>query len=169
MNWIDIVVIAALIAAAIWGIWKGFVAQLVSIIGVFVGIWGASKLTRMVSDWIVGLIGAQDSANAVKIITFVVLVILIIIICHYIGKLLEKVMNLTILGGLNKLLGAVFCILKVGLLFVAIISLINSGLQAANTEVPEVLKESKSYAYMNTAADNLMPFVKKIFSDIENL
>lgn len=164
MNWIDIVVIAVLLAAAIWGIWKGFIAQLVSILGVFVGIWGASKLTPIASDWITGLLGAQDSENAVKIITFAVLFILIIIICHYIGKLLEKAFSLTIIGGLNKFLGAVFCVLKTAVILIAAASLIHSGIEAANIDVPEVLKDCKSYQLLNTAADNLLPYVKKIFN-----
>ena len=166
MNWIDIVVIALGIAAAIWGIYKGFLAQLISILGVLIGIWGASKLTPSVSEWAIGLFGAQDSASAVKIVSFILLVVVIIIVCHLLGKLLEKVMNLTVLGGLNKFLGAVFCVVKVALILVAVASLVDGALETMNVEVPEVLKASKAYAYLNAAADKIMPFVKQLFSNI---
>lgn len=166
MNWIDIVVIALLIAAAIWGIYKGFLAQLISILGVVIGIWGASKLTPAVSAWAIDFFGAQDSASAIKIASFILIVVLIIIVCHLIGKLLEKVMNLTVLGGLNKFLGAVFCILKVALILVAVASLVDNGLETMNVEVPEVLKASKAYAYLNAAADKIMPFVKQMFANM---
>ncbi len=166
MNWIDIVLIAVIVAAAIWGIFKGFMAQLVSILAVIVGIWGASKLTPVVSDWAIGFLGAQDSASAVRIVAFILLTVLIIIICHYIGKLLEKVIDLTILGGLNKFLGAVFCIAKVALILIVAASLVENGLEAMNVETPDILKTSKAYAYLNTAADNLMPFVKNLFKNL---
>ena len=166
MNWIDIVVIALGIATAIWGIYKGFLAQLISILGVLIGIWGASKLTPSVSEWAIGLFGAQDSASAVKIVSFILLVVVIIIVCHLLGKLLEKVMNLTVLGGLNKFLGAVFCVVKVALILVAVASLVDGALETMNVEVPEVLKASKAYAYLNAAADKIMPFVRQLFSNI---
>jgi membrane protein required for colicin V production len=164
MNWIDVVVIALLIAAAIWGIFKGFLAQLISIIGVVIGIWGASKLTPSVSAWAISLFGAEDSASAIKMGCFILLVVLIIIICHLLGKLMEKVMNLTILGGLNKFLGAVFCDLKVALILVAVAALVKNGLEAANVESPEVLGSSKAYAYLNSAAEHILPFIKQMFA-----
>lgn len=166
MNWIDIVLIALIVAAAIWGIYKGFMAQLVSILAVVIGVWGAAKLTPMVSDWAVGFLGAEDSAATVKIVAFILLTVLIIIICHYIGKLLEKVMNLTILGGLNKFLGAIFCMAKVALIFIVVASLVKNGLQAMNVETPEILKTSKAYEYLNTAAEQILPFVKNIFQNL---
>ena len=163
MNWIDIVVVALMLAAIIWGIWKGFLAQLISILGVLIGIWGAAKLTPAVSGWIMGIINAEDSESAVKIVTFILLIVLIIIICHLIGKGLEKVINLTILGGLNKFLGAVFCVLKVALILVALASLVENGLREMNVEEPQVLKQSQAYGYFNMVADKLVPFVKNIF------
>jgi len=167
MNLIDIVVIALLIIAAIWGIWKGFISQLISIVGVLLGIWGASKLTPFVYSMLIGSADNPNSANTVKIITFAVLVILIIIICHLIGKLLDKVTNMTILGGVNRVLGALFSVLKVMLILIVIVSLINNGLLSTEFEVPDIVKSSYSYQYLNQAADIIIPFVKDIFSGLQ--
>jgi hypothetical protein len=43
---------------------------------------------------------------------------------------------------------------------------VENGLEAMNVETPDILKTSKAYAYLNTAADNLMPFVKNLFKNL---
>ena len=95
MNIIDIAVIALAVIAIIWGAWKGFIAQLVSILGVFIGIWGASKLTPYVTSIVSGWFPEDNSEAIVKAVVFVLLVIIIILICHLIGKGLEKVAGIT--------------------------------------------------------------------------
>ena len=164
---IDIIILVIAIAALIWGAWKGFTAQLISIIGIFIGIWVASKLTPAVSGWVAGLLDGDANTLAVtKVVVYIVLVVLIIFLCHFLGKILDKAISLTILGGLNKLLGAVFCLLKALVILVALASLTNSFLQTTGTPVPEYLQESISYPILNNIADKALPFVQNIFQNL---
>ena len=162
---IDIAIIVLGVVALIWGAWKGFIAQLVSILGVFIGIWGASKftpyLTGIVSGWF-----KDGNESVIKVVVFIVLVVVIILICHLLGKALEKVFGLTVLGGVNRLFGAIFCLLKIALLLIALASLTKSSLEAMQIPVPEYLAQSKIYALLLQAADQIMPFVKDIFGKI---
>ncbi|MBP5693736.1 MAG: CvpA family protein [Bacteroidales bacterium] len=166
MNIIDIAVIALAVIAIIWGAWKGFIAQLVSILGVFIGIWGASKLTPYVTSIVSGWFPEDNSEAIVKAVVFVLLVIIIILICHLIGKGLEKVAGITVLGGVNRFFGAVFCLLKAALFLVALASLTENALQAMQVAPPEYLTQSKTYALLNQVADQILPFVKEIFAKI---
>ena len=166
MNIIDIALIAIGVIALIWGAWKGFMAQLVSILGVFVGIWGASKFTPYLTDIVCGWLGEGQDESVVKVVVFVILVLVIILICHLIGKAIEKVAGLTVLGGVNRIFGAIFCLLKIALLFIAIASLAKSSLEAMQIPEPEWLSQSKLYALLNQAAEQILPFVKNMFSKI---
>lgn len=166
MNIIDIAIIVIGVIALIWGAWKGFIAQLVSIVGIFIGIWGASKFTPYLTGIVSGWLGEGQNESVVKVVVFIVLVIVIILICHLLGKALEKVLGLTVLGGVNRLFGAIFCVLKIALLLIAIASLTKSSLEAMQIATPEYLSQSKIYALLLQAADQILPFVKEMFGKI---
>ncbi|MBR4802461.1 MAG: CvpA family protein [Bacteroidales bacterium] len=164
MNIIDIALIVVAIVALIWGAVKGFIAQLVSILAVFIGIWGASKFTPYLTGVVLGWLPEGNSEAVVKAVVFIVLVIIIIIICHLIGKAIEKVAGLTVLGGVNRLFGAIFCLLKIALLLVAVASLTKSALESMQIAQPEYLTQSKAYIFLNDIAEQILPFVKNMFS-----
>lgn len=166
MNIIDIAIIVIGVIAIIWGAIKGFIAQLVSILGVLIGIWGASKFTPYLTGIVCGWLGEGQDESVVKVVVYIVLVLAIILICHLIGKGLEKVLGLTVLGGVNRFFGALFCLLKIAVLLIAIASLTESALQAMQIETPEYLAQSKFYALLNQAADKILPFIKEMFGKI---
>ena len=112
------------------------------------------------------MLGEGQDESVVKVVVFVILVLVIILICHLIGKAIEKVAGLTVLGGVNRIFGAIFCLLKIALLFIAIASLAKSSLEAMQIPEPEWLSQSKLYALLNQAAEQILPFVKNMFSKI---
>ena len=166
MNIVDIAIIVLGVVALIWGAFKGFIAQLVSILGIFIGIWGASKFTPYLTGVVSGWLGEGQDESVVKVVVFIVLVIVIILICHLLGKALEKVLGLTVLGGVNRFFGAIFCLLKVALLLIAVASLTKSTLEAMQIATPDYLSQSKFYGLLNQAAEQILPFIKEMFSKI---
>ncbi len=164
---VDIVVIGILIAATLWGAWKGFIIQLVSLLGLLAGIWAASKLTVTVADWCRTYLPDDASDSIVRAVIFVLILILVIFICSWIGKIIDKAVKLTILSGINRILGAVFCLLKVGIILIALASLTGSVITVADIEPPAVLKQSSAYEYLNSVADNILPFIKNMFTNLK--
>lgn len=154
---INIIVIALSLAALAWGAWKGLTTQLVSILGIFLGIWLAANFTPTVAEWVQGVFGENVSMSVIKIIVYALIVIAIIILCHLIGRVLDKVMKLTVLGAFNTIFGAVFCLAKVLFVLAVIASILDyCGIEG--------LKESSAFRFLLKIADIVFPFIKRVFS-----
>lgn len=102
----DIVVVILLVVGAIRGLRQGFLSQLASVVALLLGIWGAVRF----SDYMATLLSEKfDIGSAhLPIISFAVTFILIVIAIHFIEKIVERFLNLAMLGGINKVLGFVF-------------------------------------------------------------
>ena len=82
------------------------------------------------------------------------------IITHLVGKGVEKVLKVVMLGWLNKLLGVVFALIKVFLIIGLVIILfdaINSNIPFVS---PEKLDESLFYNPVKELADIVFPYLK---------
>ena len=125
MNILDIILLICFVPAIIQGIRKGFIAQAISIISIIVGIWASSRFANVVSTWVGQYITASE--QVLKIVAFGLILAAVFLALAAIGKLIEGMFKLVMLGWLNKLLGVVFALLKtaliVGLLIIAFTSL----------------------------------------------
>ena len=73
-----------------------------------------------------------------KLIAFAVIMIGVFIVLGIVGKFLEGILNLVLLGWLNKLLGVAFSLLKTALivgLLIMLFSSINNNLHIVSEEV----------------------------------
>ena len=58
---IDIIILVLIGIGTIWGVTKGFLRQLASLIGLIVGLLVARALFAEVGDWMVSTIGVPDT------------------------------------------------------------------------------------------------------------
>ncbi len=159
---LNIAIIAIAIAAIIWGAYKGFVTQIVGIIGIILGLYLASKLTPGIAGWLNEYFGGENSLDGLKIGCYIVLFIIIVILCKLIGKTLDKVFNLTILGVVNRILGSIFCLVKVGLLLCAVAALLIYASDAMSLDLGEKLKESSAFSYLLKMSETVLPHLKSM-------
>ena len=164
MSILDFIIVAIAVISFLWGIRKGFVGQLMSLIGLIFGLWGASKLTVPITTKIMPLLGPSVPEGTVRIIVYIILAVLFIILFNWLGRLLEKVMNLTILGGLNKVLGAVFSLLKAVVVAMIIASIIDQSPESLGLSKCAFIKESKIYPILVHQAELFFPFIKSLFA-----
>lgn len=162
MNILDAIILLCLIPAVIQGLRKGFISQVISILSIVVGVWAAARFTRIVMGWISQYITASE--QIIGIVAFVLILIGVFLILGVVGKVLESILKLTMLGWLNKLLGMVFSTLKViliiGLIFISFHSLaISSGLVS-----PDIFQKSALYAPISDIANSVFPYIKSILS-----
>lgn len=160
---INVIVILIAIASLAWGAYKGLTTQLVSILGLILGIWAAAKLTPAVAEGLQKIFGSSEASGIIKIVVYILLVILIIILCHFIGKLLDKVMKLTVLGTFNTILGAIFGLFKVLFILAVLASLINYSFEAMDLGGLEPLRKSEAFRLLLKIADFIFPFLKNLF------
>lgn len=162
MNILDIILLVCFIPAIIGGIRKGFIAQVVAIISIVLGVWLSVKFTSIVGNWLSQWI--QTSEQLINVISFAVIFIAVAVILYTIGKLLEKTIRIIMLGWLNRLLGALFAMLKCILILGFLIIIFN----AINTRfglVPaSMLNESLLYAPFKDIADSVFPYFKELIT-----
>jgi len=158
MSILDIILLICFIPAVIGGIRKGFISQVISIISIIAGIWVSYEFSSVVGEWIGQYIEASE--KVMKLIAFAVIMIGVFIVLGIVGKFLEGILNLVLLGWLNKLLGVAFSLLKTALivgLLIMLFSSINNNLHIVSEEV---LAESVLYGPLKDLSYTVFPYLK---------
>lgn len=161
METLDIIFLCCLVPALIVGIKKGAVSQIVSLLSVYLGINLSLKFSGSVSAWLLKHI--TISPVWVKIISFIIIFAAVAIIFSIIGKLLEKVMKVTMLGWFNRLIGALFAIA----ICILILSLASHLIDASDGLwglIPKgKLENSKLYPELLSISKSVFPHLKALF------
>ena len=77
---LDIIILVIIAASAIWGMFKGFMKQIVSIMALLLGIWCASRFTIYLSAQVKELLSLSIEQNTLHIIVFVAIFIVVLIL-----------------------------------------------------------------------------------------
>ena len=162
MNILDIILLVCFIPAIFQGIRKGFIAQAVSIISIILGIWASARFSDIVSDWIAQYITASD--QVLKLVSFGIILVLVFLALAALGKALEGVFKLVMLGWLNKLLGVVFALLKTGLIVGLVIMAFSSLNDNFKFVQESVLNESILYPPLKKIAFEVFPYLKDMLT-----
>ena len=152
---LDAIIGIALAWALFRGFQKGFIVKIASLIaliaGTFAGFHGSEGLALWLSqevDW---------SDTSVQLTAFILTFILVVIGVHFIAKVIEKMVDLTALGVVNKLagmaLGAAQMILLLSTLTFAL-----DGVFGPRSWLPEnTADESLLYPHVETAIEWIIP------------
>ena len=97
------------------------------------------------------------------LISFAITFLLIIIAVHFLAKLLEKFISIIALGFVNKLLGAVFGLLKAGVILSVVLVLINLADEKFKFIPSEEKSESLLYEPVLSLVPAVIPGVKDYF------
>ncbi len=161
MNVLDIILLICFIPAIITGLRKGFIAQVISIVSIILGIWMSFRFSALVSGWLGKWIEAPE--NILQIISFAVILILVILALAALGRLLEATVKIILLGWLNKLLGVVFAILKYAIILGLLLMLFDDINRTMNLVKPDVFAQSVLYRPFLDMADSIFPYLKGLF------
>ena len=162
MNILDIILLVCFIPAIFQGIRKGFIAQAISIISIIVGIWASAHFADIVAGWVAQYITASD--QILKVVAFALILIAVFLVLAAVGKLLEGMFKLVMLGWLNKVLGVVFALLKTGLIVGVAIMAFNSLNDTFNLVQEPVLNESVLYPPLKKIAFEVFPYLKDMLT-----
>ena len=123
------------------GYTKGLILSVASLVGLVGGIWAASHFSSLVADALAAQISWSE--NTVHMAALALTFLMVVAGVHLLAKLLEKTLELVALGLVNKLAGAAFGLLKVGLVLSFLIALLNQWAGPRTwlpeSEVPSVL------------------------------
>ena len=162
MNILDIILLVCFVPAIFQGIRKGFIAQAVSIISILLGIWASAQFADVVSGWIAQYITASE--QALRLVAFALILVLVFLVLAALGKMLEGVIRLVMLGWLNKLLGVIFALLKTGLIVGLAIMVFDSLNDNLKIVEDAVLNESILYPPLKKTAFEVFPYLKDMLT-----
>jgi membrane protein required for colicin V production len=163
LNIIDIVILIVVLATAVWGGFKGFVAQIAGILALIVGVWCAFKLSGYFAQEIKELFSLSMAVISIKVILFIIFLIIAIFLGKILGEGIEGLVKITMMDWLNRLLGVIFAALQVIMvlsIFVYLLDNINDSWQIFSRDT---LNKSQSYQFLHHFATKIFPYLKGMF------
>ena len=159
MNMFDIVILILVAYGLISGFIKGFIVEVSGIIALGVGITGAFKFYEILGNYLIIYIDWEP--KIIQIVSFILLFIGIVYIISLLAKMLTKALKLILLGGINRLLGALFGILKWMLILCALTLVFKEANQILTLMEDSVLETSFSYPILGEMGEFLFNWVKQ--------
>ena len=168
MNALDLVFLVILVLAGYRGYQTGFLISLISILAFVIATISAFALlhwgVQVLDEWIVGF------SEVLPYLAFILIFAGVVILINIIGKILKKVIDLTLLGSFDNVGGGIIGVLK----WVFGLSLLIWLVDYLGLTVPEDwLQGSVMYAKLEPVAPFIfescgqyLPFLSSIFESI---
>jgi membrane protein required for colicin V production len=156
MSFIDIILAVLLGYGLFRGLKNGFIIEFASLISFFVGIYLAVKFSSILGD-----------SKTAKVIGFIIILIAVIIGIHLLAKALSKIASAMLLGGFNKVGGAILGTIRMALFIGVILSLF----QKVNIKDVLISKETETKSlFFNPivkTSDFMLPVLSSWFSNLK--
>lgn len=159
MNFLDIIIGLFLAWGLYKGIKNGLLLELASLAALVIGIYAAIHFSYIVGDYIMEKWEWNEST--INIIACILTFIIVVLIVNLIGKLLTKVAKAAMLGGLNKIAGAVFGALKMAIIIGALLVFLHKANNAMNIVKQETISGSVLYNPIKQIGEIVFGFVMK--------
>ncbi len=167
MNIVDIVLTVILLYGLVRGLFRGFLAELASLVAFVAGIYGAVYFSHNISNYLASI--TDWDLQLINLFSFAITFILIAFTISWAGKALTKVANLVFLGLINKLLGAAFGIIKVAFITSVIMMFFSSTQESFEIVDKQTLEESVLYVPVRSLAPALIPAIIEEAKDLNIL
>jgi membrane protein required for colicin V production len=118
MNWLDIVIIIALIIPILAGLMLGFIKTVLSLTGMIVGVILASNFY----DELAGILPFVSNPNIANIAAFIIILVVVILLAIVAAILLRAILRAMALGWVDRVGGAVLGFVTGAILISAILA-----------------------------------------------
>ncbi len=170
MKTLDILLLIPLIFGAYLGYKKGLLLEIVSLVAFLLAIVGAFKLLDFGIELLKPYFEKWDTA--LPIIAFILLFIAILLIVNLAGKIVKKVLDMTLLGGLDNFAGAVLGLIKWAFgvsLILWLAESINISISAEMAEGTYIYPTLASFApYLLDLFSAYLPFIQEVFDSLKS-
>jgi len=154
---IDLLFILVLAYGVIRGLFKGFIVEAVTFVGLIAGLVLARKYSLPLSVFLTAFFDL--SSQYAVLIVFVLIVILTAMLFHWLASIIKQIAKIILLGWLDKLLGTVFGFCK----YLIILSLavnaycwVNDRFHFAEEETP---RNSRFFKPVRKVIPAIVPYV----------
>ncbi len=150
MNGLDLVFLLVLVAGAWRGWSRGLLGEVLGLVGLFVGLYVASRLYEQVGYQLAPRIGT--SASVAQVVAFILIWMGVPVVLTILGALLTQVLKQLHLDGINHLGGLVVGVVKYALLLGALANVLSI------TRIVSPEAESVSFLMSPLKATSAMAF-----------
>jgi membrane protein required for colicin V production len=123
MNLADLLIVIVLVVSVVSAFVKGFFVEIFSLAGVIVGLFVAAANYGGLASWVLRVVANPKAAN---LIAFLVIALVVMLLSGLAGRLLRGLFRGVGLGMVDRLLGAVFGLVKGGV----VVTLVLMGIVA---------------------------------------
>lgn len=166
---IDLVFAVLIVLAMIKGYQKGFVIAVFSVLAFILGLAAALKLSTLVAAYLSDSVNI--SARWLPFVAFVLVFLAVVILVRLGGKLIEKTLQLALLGWANRIAG----IILYAALYIIIFSIVLFYAEKLKLLQPKAIQSSLSYNFVKpwgpVLMDNIgrvIPWFKDMFTQLED-
>jgi len=143
MNYIDAILAIPLLWFTYKGFNKGLIIELATLIALLLGIYIAAHFSDYTADFLREKLDFHS--EYMSIISFSLTFVGVVMLVMIFGKSLEKVINVLLLGFVNKLLGGVFGLIKVAFILSIFIFILTTF--EVEDKIINIKKQEQSLLY----------------------
>jgi membrane protein required for colicin V production len=165
MNTFDIIVIVLLLAGAVRGFMRGFVYEIATLGSLFLGMFAAFKLAYLAQPAL-RKIGNMD-VHLLAVLSFILMFLVVVVSMYFLAKLFTSLIDKSGLGIFNKLMGAVFGILKFAFILSILIYFFNHFNEKHHYVSQEKKSASKLYQPIADIAPAVLPVLNQAREKVE--
>lgn len=155
MNAVDWILILPLAYGAVKGGFNGLINEIASFLALVAGLWVAYRFSNPLLDILAGHM--EINGPEIEVALFVLLFILTAAAVHLAGRSLTKAAKWAALGWLNRVVGAVFGLLKYAVITLVLVHLFERANSRFKLTEKEPLDRSFLYQGFLRAGDTLLP------------
>ena len=160
MNYLDIIIAIVLFLFGWKGLRKGLVIEVVTLLALGVGIYGAMRFSDFTAERLQEVMTIQP--KYLNTVSFILTFILLVIAVNVIGRAVKKTIHSLNLGSFDRLGGFLFGAAK-GVLLCSTLVLVLNNLQFMGLIKEEVRKESYLYPYI----EKTVPYIYQGFGIVK--
>jgi len=165
MGVVDIVIVCCFLPVLYFGIKNGLVKQLVALAVLYFGITLSLRFSAPVGNWVVEHVRISHFWG--KAISFILIFFAVALVLSLFGRVIEKIIQISLLGWLNKLLGIVMTFCLFALLLSVIVYLVDSANNIVEFIPKEKLAESRFYPALLHLSQQVFPRFQELFHQAE--
>ena len=155
MNYIDLIILVPILYGAVHGFMKGFVVAISGLVALVLGIYGAILLSDRLGVYLAESHGLEG--ELMPFVAFALVFLGIVIGVHFLGKLIQKGIEMAALGIVNKLAGGLFGAAKAALILSVVILLVEKVDTYFEFLPKDKLAESTLYGPMSDITQEYFP------------
>ncbi|MGL5741706.1 MAG: CvpA family protein [Legionella sp.] len=160
-QWVDLIILAVIALSSLTGLFRGFIKELIALGIWVVAIWAAYKYSYALDPWLQGYISDKSAST---IVAFVIILIGVLISGGILNALLGLILSGTGLGGMDKLLGAIFGFSR----GVFIVSLIIAIMSMTSLPYQKYLQGSRLYPQLLPVVTWIYGYLPKLINQVKS-